>query len=655
MTPRTTNQTLVLLRRSSDQQATSFEKQFNWAVKRAQELNLTLDATFSDLQFMLTQRLHSHKCLRVDDAISGNTLDRPGFNALVHDALTDRQISHILVFARDRLSRSESSGLMVDFEQRMLKRGITLIIGDQVLVPGCHRQHKSQRVEALMAYENSHDFLVNLAQQMLDTQRVLAGKGFTTGGTPPYGFVRRIYDEMGQKVLEVLPRGRSVQQQGCHVVWLPDEDHPERLQTWINILAWRESGLGPKSIARKLNQEGKPAPNAGLLRKRRDGHSYLLKNWTAGSVRALIKNPLITGQLSYGRRSEGKLLRWAGNGSRELTESDLNHQEIPRTIDNDPSLHLTREAHFPPLFDRQRWERIQALGGKRSKCQRGIRRSPKPERYPLSCRVFDLTEDTPRPMFGRMRDQHAIYFCSTNVSAKNAPRYHEVDGEALFRYATKRLQFEYGLFGLREELYRKLLARAQRDQAAAPHPAAPTRKGLDRKLRDAESKILLAGKNLLQVRDAELIKICEQEFAVLRQERDRVKAELRTFENQPSQPRTAEMAADQALQLLDTLERISIDPNARIEAAGLFNKLNFRTGLYFKPAILGKKRLVNRLAAGVFTLGNAPFPRPSKNSVPNSDYTDSRTGEPHVREVQSVPHQGKEMISYNKVCRGDRI
>lgn len=651
------NRGLVIIRRSTDQQDESLKTQLQWAHDRARELGVMLDADAADESVLIQGKRHRYRDICCDNAVGGDILDRPGFKALEQEALSNPAISHVFAFDRSRLARPESLGLMLDFEHRFLKQGITFVFKDRIVRDDNTSDGTVRELEAMLQYGKNHQDLVNLARYMLVSQKGLAAEGFTIGGTPPYGFCRVLYDTRTGKMVEKIPAGKSVTQSGCHVVWLPDSDHPERITTWIKILGWRESGLGAKKIARMLNELDLPSPNAGQVRNRANGESHVQEFWTAGSVNALLKNPLITGVLTYGRRSEGKKLRWSPNpnGYRTLEAQDYRLSGKPRTVVNDPASIITHEAHFPPLFDKQRWDSIQLLGAERSKSQRGVRRSPTPDRYPLSCRVFDLTEDTPRPMYGRFREDHAVYFCSTNVSAKNAPRYHEVDGEALFRYATKRLKFEYGLFGLREELYRRLLARAQRDQAQTPHTAAPTRKNLERKLRDIEGKIRQTGKNIPLITNPELVKVCEQEFTLLQQERDRIKADLIRLESQPSQPRTAEMAAEQALQFLDTLERISNDPSARIEAAGLFNKLNFRTGLYFKPVILGKKRLVNQLAAGVFTLGDTPFRRRSLKIVQDCDYTDNLAGELHVREVPSVPHQGKEMISYNKVCRGDRI
>src|SRR3954451_14458660 len=40
-------------------------------------------------------RLHRHKGLRLDDGVTGADLTRPGFRAVIDDALADRRVSHV--------------------------------------------------------------------------------------------------------------------------------------------------------------------------------------------------------------------------------------------------------------------------------------------------------------------------------------------------------------------------------------------------------------------------------------------------------------------------------------------------------------------------------------------------------------------------------
>ena len=72
MSQRTKNRGLVLLRRSGDRQETSLEKQLTWAIAEAQRLDVSLEATLSDVDHMQRKSLSTYRGIRLDDAIPGD-------------------------------------------------------------------------------------------------------------------------------------------------------------------------------------------------------------------------------------------------------------------------------------------------------------------------------------------------------------------------------------------------------------------------------------------------------------------------------------------------------------------------------------------------------------------------------------------------------
>src|SRR5947209_10823602 len=89
---RTKNRGLTYLRRSTDKQAISLPSQLEWAMAVAGRHDVTLDADLADLAHMQAFRLHSYKAVRLDDGITGSDLTRPGFRAVIDDALSDRGV-----------------------------------------------------------------------------------------------------------------------------------------------------------------------------------------------------------------------------------------------------------------------------------------------------------------------------------------------------------------------------------------------------------------------------------------------------------------------------------------------------------------------------------------------------------------------------------
>ena len=96
----------------------------------------------------------------------------------------------------------------------------------------------------------------------------------------------------------------------------------EKLRIWVTMLQWRAAGEGIKRIARKLNELGIPAPDAGRVRTDHGQRHLLPGKWHATTVRDLCSNPIIAGIKQYAKRSMGRYRRVGIDGPRELTEQD---------------------------------------------------------------------------------------------------------------------------------------------------------------------------------------------------------------------------------------------------------------------------------------------------------------------------------------------
>jgi DNA invertase Pin-like site-specific DNA recombinase len=224
MTIRTKNRGLVYLRRSNSKQEASLETQLAWAIAKAIELGVSLSASLADLQYMLTNRLSSCKSIRIDDAISGDCMSRPGFLALMDDAVKDRSISHIFVYRRDRLARPEDAMAMASVERRVREKGITIVMVERIAGP--RRPGVSDIGDDLAAcieYYQSGEYLLTLARRVIDGQQRNAAAGHWNGGRAPYGFVRVLVDAQGN-VVEELVDGRTIKQAGYHVEIRPKDD-----------------------------------------------------------------------------------------------------------------------------------------------------------------------------------------------------------------------------------------------------------------------------------------------------------------------------------------------------------------------------------------------------------------------------------------------
>ena len=78
----------------------------------------------------------------------------------------------------------------------------------------------------------------------------------------------------------------------------------------------------------------------------------------------------------------------------------------------------------------------------------------------------------------------------------------------------------------------------------------------------------------------------------------------------PRDKSCTEQEVEAALGLLEDVQRITSNPQARTEINPLLRRLGIWIGLRFGDVVKGKKRLVRRLQSGVMTFGDGPLPVP---------------------------------------------
>ncbi len=606
------NRGLDYLRRSTDKQEISLPRQLDWAIAAARQHGVVLDAAVADLTHMQAQRLHSYKTLRLDDGITGSDLTRPGFLALNRDALADTCVSHVFFFKRDRFARPDDAMQAAQIEKKLLLAGITVVHSDGVMLPLRRGEQNILRdMELLLAYYQGGEELRKHAERVLGAQQQLAAGGYRVGGNPPYGFVRVLVDASGS-ILEELPPGKTVRQPGCHVRVRPK--FPEKIAVWLQMLEWKAQGWGVKRIAKELNDRGIPSPDAGRTRTDHGVKHLVPGKWGHNTVADLCHNAAILGIQEYGKRSEGKIRRLGTDGPRLLEEeTDWTPQGRPRVITNDPSVRVCKpvgEAQFDP----ERWQAIQRQMDERGRNQRGIPRAKDPGRYPLACRLLDLTDNYGSILYGRTTHSRAVYTCGRYMrTAGSECASNQVDAEAMLRFTLKTLRQFVDLHGRRDKLRQKLLERARRDgQGPVLDPRAVELARLQARQAELQAQHATIEYRMARERDDALYAGLSRQYQAAQAELAAVAEAIRRQEvaQMPVEARSPEAQAEAALALLDDVGRITADPAARAEVNSLLKRLGLWIGLWFQPAIKGTKRAVQRLSSGRMVFGDGPLPVP---------------------------------------------
>jgi len=186
MKSRPKNRGLVYARRSDDGQETSLEQQYNWAKANSDLIGVPFRGTYADIQTMQRQRQHNCQDLYIDDAVSGGDMRRAGFLKILSDAKSDKTVSHVFVFKRDRLARPQDLLEMMKLETDLIKSGVTLVTHDRIHTPEELKVNEmAYLITGLVEYQEHGRFSPRLGDRIVFVQQSMAVQGLSTGGRAP--------------------------------------------------------------------------------------------------------------------------------------------------------------------------------------------------------------------------------------------------------------------------------------------------------------------------------------------------------------------------------------------------------------------------------------------------------------------------------------
>ncbi len=612
---RTKRKGLVYLRRSTDKQETGIHEQLRWAIAEAQRHEVQLDAAPEDLEYMLVRELAQYKGIYLDDGISGSKLDRPGCVAFRQVAMGDSAVSHVFVHLSDRFARPEQAHQAMQQEIELLLAGITVVFSNRISEPRKRGQDSfPENIQLLYEYSQNGEFLNKLATRVLQSQRRLAEGGCWNGGPPPYGFCRVLVDAQGNELRE-LQEGETVKREGCHVKIKPKDS--EKIRTWLRILHLHgEEKWGHKRIANHLNDLGIPSPNAGRVSRRNGIQQPVSGRWWPEAVKRLIENAAIIGMSTYGKTSCGEHRRFSPQGPRTLEPSDRRDDDQVKRCRNDPQQAIVVPTGYESSVDPDLFEKCQQLTEQRGKSQRGIPRSRDLTRYPLSSRICDLTDDCGAVLFGRKENDRLKYECSRyRQSGGRECHRHVVDAEASLRFVLHFLRTKLGAAGGREALRAKIEKLAEAEINRRPIAEEEELRFAERRLYTLQSDLEVIGRNMALAGTEAVFKAVEEQFHAKQAEAEKAQAyleQLAASRNRVDSETSLDQQIEAAMTLCDDIDRITCEPEARSEIAGIIRKLNLRMWLTFRANPRGKRPL-RILQGGLITTGLAELPQPTKH------------------------------------------
>lgn len=284
-----------------------------------------------------------------DEGKSGTSFDkRPGFMRMVRRAESSPNFEHILVYDESRWGRPGDPRENNYWKTHFKRFG--------VLVTVVNSQSKSgndigscviELVESAEASEYSKKLSRSTLRGCIDN----ASKGFSNGGSAPYGYKRVAVDKLtGQVIRELLP-GEHRRKGEEKVIWeLGDEAEVKTVQ---RIFRMKASGHGYRSIAEQLNAEKIPCPKRGRWRNKN-------QLWSMITVQNMITNPSYCGDRVYNRHPLSKKTKG---------ESNVLGKTKDRWISDKQEWVIQQDAH-PAIVNRELFEKANSIPNRPTEARR---------------------------------------------------------------------------------------------------------------------------------------------------------------------------------------------------------------------------------------------------------------------------------------------
>jgi len=644
---------LFYTRDSGGKHETTPGEYVKWARRRAMELNVTFNPTVADIESLIQNEEAIRGDLYLDYEVAGNELSRVGLNALLARAESDEKVSHVFIPRRDRLARPTDSIDGVKMETVLRQNGLTIVFMDRLLSPirTGRRPDTAEQIIAFLDYDAAGKHGRDLSDKMVHCQIALATAGFSTGGRAPFAFDRWLVRRDGERIRQ-LKDGEILRMAGHHVVWLPADD--QRLSVALRI---RDMLLTTPAtqIAKILNAEGIPSPDAGRVRKDNGVRHEVSGLWHSPTIVNIGRNPLLAAIVRYGLRSMGKFNRFTVDGPRELTDADLRADGKPRVIRNADDDHIFSQALFEPVVTLEDHESLNRVLDKRAGTQRGKPRSRDPKRNPLGARIYDM--DCTWPMYRVQQGKSFQYKCGLYQQSHGQKCSHNhVDGPTATQFVLSCIRQQLLSPALLPKLEAKLQEIAERDQ---DNDAGP---GVVREVQRIRSeisqitiKIERAENNLALADGEDEYRAVSAVFKKLHAQKNLLEKSLAIADAESNRSVDSDSDIAAAVDAAEYLAELAASDDGIASATELFQATDARMFLAFQRVRQGKREL-NRLKRGIVVFGNAEDPI-EKYSGPTTPAKVKRKSPAGVtnKKAPKTTNSGEEAKSLRNANRDDRI
>jgi len=266
-----------------------------------------------------------------DEGKSGVSFEkRPAFMQLIRQVESHPKFEYILVYDESRWGRPNNPRENTYWKVHAERYGVKVrVINSSSKNENDIGSFVTEVVESAEASEYSK----KLARSTLRGSIANAQRGYSSGGSAPYGYVRVAVDKETCEKLRILKPGEWLRGNLEKSVW--DLGDPLEVTNVKRIFELKASGLGYVAIADIFNREGIPCPKRGRWRTKD-------QKWSQGTVRAIVTNETYYGVRIYNKHPQS-------------------HQKLSHSKErwvNDPSKWVVKEDSHPAIISKELFDKV---------------------------------------------------------------------------------------------------------------------------------------------------------------------------------------------------------------------------------------------------------------------------------------------------------
>ena len=526
-----------------------------------------------------------------DDGISGDVEGRPDFQRMIADAESGK-FSVILCRNKSRFCRFKASKA-IRYLDLLDSVGVSVDTAEEG--PVDVDDLGGMIITSVDSHANKK-YLIDLSSNTIKGQHRQVEAGSIAGQRAPYGYDRMYVDGQGVHRQRVKVGQSFARPRDWRTILVPSDDLEIVGRVRWMFETYLSGEHGCRGIADSLNAQGIPAAKGG--------------QWSQGTIRAMLRNQIYTGDYVWNRRRYGKYSRLADGNAVKRDASELKNDKA-RTFDNEKEDVVVVQESHEAIVERDLFVRVQKKmesrsrlkgnGSPRSTSRETGRAHPKAKEYILSGMAY--CRHCGGKMHGVARSRkkngktyrYRKYACSTyDTKGRSQCKSNQVDAEELESRVIAAI-----VEAFQDDGYRSALEQSIRRVAKSRSDAKGSTRNLELKttLARLDGEIEKLSERVAIAPD-EIIDVLFKKLAEKKRQRDSIDAEIQNETRSPIDD--SEGVVIKAIACLDSLAEV-LQTAERSKVRSTFKELIESVHCEFETVSQGKRQ-IQRISRALITL-----------------------------------------------------